>query len=93
MNMRSIQRYHYDEETGIKKKKIDDRQELLMHINMVKKALDCANSNFEYVTEPELVDIYIYELKAIQLKYEYLINKAKELGIIADPFSYTDKKA
>ena len=36
-------------------------------------------TNFDNVIDPDLIDCYIYELKAIQTRYSYLLGKAKEL--------------
>ena len=48
-------------------------------IERVKLEMETAYSNFEQVLDPDLIDCYIYELKAIQTRYSYLIGKAKEL--------------
>lgn len=56
-----------------------DELYLQSELSQTKWDLDCAYSNFENVVEPDLIDYYIYELKAIQTRYSYLIGKAKEL--------------
>ena len=56
-----------------------DELHLQAELSQTKGALDCAYSNFENVVEPDLIDYYIYELKAIQTRYGYLLGKAKEL--------------
>lgn len=56
-----------------------DELHLQSELLQTKWALDCAYSNFENVVEPDLIDCYIYELKAIQTRYSYLLGKAKEL--------------
>nr|WP_082225158.1 DUF2508 family protein [Pseudobacteroides cellulosolvens] len=38
----------------------------------------CASSNFNYADDKETVDYYTYMMKACQIRYEYLIKKAKE---------------
>lgn len=87
--MRANYSYRYDDINYIAK---DEQDEIIISIEKVKKALECAYSNFEFVTEPELVDSYIYEVKAMQLKYEYLLHQAKTLGIIVNKYEYTDNK-
>lgn len=74
------------------KKIVDSRDELILSIEKVKQALENAYRNFDFITEPELVDSCIYELKAMQLKYEFLIQKAKELGIVAKEIEYNCSK-
>jgi hypothetical protein len=65
---------------------VEDENSILCNIQKVKEALDIVYTNFDFVTEPELVDSYIYEIKSIQLKYQFLLQKAKELGIIVTTF-------
>lgn len=61
---------------------LTEEETLLKNIKIAKRALDNAYINFDFVTDPELIDSCIYEVKAMQLKYEYLINQAKEMNII-----------
>jgi len=56
-----------------------DELHLQSELLQTKWALDSAYSNFENVVEPDLIDCYIYELKAIQTRYNYLLGKAREL--------------
>ena len=41
--------------------------------------LKAAYTNLQQVTEPELIDYYIYQTKAVQMRYRYLLNCAKKL--------------
>ena len=41
--------------------------------------LKAAYTNLQQVTEPELIDYYIYQTKAFQTRYHYLLNCAKKL--------------
>lgn len=53
-------------------------------VDILKKAqidLDIAMNNYEFADEPALVDYYTYNIKAAQMKYEYLLKKAKEKGM------------
>ena len=58
------------------------RQQLLEDIKKTKSALDCAYSNFENVVDPDLVDCSIYELKAVQMRYRFLLRQAELLDSI-----------
>lgn len=89
--MKSNFNYQYSD-SGLKNKEIDDKTELILSIEKVKTALDCAYANFDFVSEPDLVDCYIYEVKAMQHKYQYLLQQAKSLGIISDKIAYICKK-
>ena len=53
------------------------RAELLSQIEESKQRLQTILMNLEYVTDPELLDCLIYELKAVQGKYQYLLKLAK----------------
>ncbi len=55
------------------------RQQLLEDIEKTKYALDCAYSNFENVVDPDLIDSSIYELKAVQMRYRFLLRQAELL--------------
>ncbi|MFA9463501.1 MAG: YaaL family protein [Velocimicrobium sp.] len=48
-------------------------------LEKTKVALDCAYSNFENATDPDLIDCSIYELKAAQQRYKVLLKQAKFL--------------
>lgn len=52
-------------------------ERLMDEILQSKIALDTAYSNFQNVTEPDLIDCYIYEVKAAQTRYKYLLEQAK----------------
>lgn len=57
--------------------------ELLKSIIKTKRDLENSNKNFEYA-EGELIDYYLYQIKANQSKLNYLLKKAKKNGIILD---------
>ncbi len=60
------------------KQKFEQQQaELLSQIEESRQRLQTILINLEYVTEPELLDSLIYELKAVQGKYQYLLKIAK----------------
>lgn len=62
----------------------NESQDLIESINNAKNEWICANTNFEYADDEETVDYYTYKIKACEIKYEYLIRKAKEKGIRVD---------
>lgn len=61
------------------KKKIRQHDVLQDEIAKTKIALESAYSNFENVIDPDLIDCYIYEVNAVQKRYKFLLDKAKEL--------------
>ena len=66
------------------KKKIERELEKENIIKEIKKAqidIVTAEKFFQFVNEPELVDVAIYNLEAKKSRYRYLIKVAKEKGI------------
>ena len=47
------------------------------NLQLAKWELDNAYAGFEYATDPDLIDCYIYELNAAQLRYQFLLRKFK----------------
>ena len=48
-------------------------------LRRTKCALAQAYSNFEKVVDPDLIDCSIYELKAVQMRYRFLLRQASLL--------------
>ena len=71
------------EELIQEKTEIEKEIELITNIIKTREDLKKANRNFEYAQE-ELVDYYIYQIKAMQAKLDYLIKLAKAKGITVD---------
>ena len=57
-----------------------ERQELIAAVRLLREQHRLANLSFEYATEPEQVEASVYELKAIQARYDQLIRLAREKG-------------
>ena len=62
----------------------NQQTELLLQIEESKQRLQTLLMNLEYVTDPELMDCLIYELKAVQGKYQYLLKIAKAYHLTCD---------
>lgn len=79
----------------IKENKIIEKNEsekdldLIISIIKVKKELEEANKNFEFA-EGDLIDYYTYQIKANRAKFDYLLKKAKENGIVIDMIDQID---
>ena len=65
----------------MRKNKID--VELIECILQTKAELNIANRNFEQA-EGELIDYYLYQIKAHKAKLDYLIKEVKERGFKLD---------
>ena len=70
-----------------KQLRIQKQRELLIEIEATRTRLQTLLINLEYVTDPELLDICIYELKAVQGRYQYLLKLAKK-----DQLTYNEKE-
>ena len=65
------------------KSELDKEIELVRNIIKTREELKNDNKNFEFA-EMELVDYYIYQIKANQAKLDYLLKLAKASGITID---------
>lgn len=50
---------------------------LLDHLAEAKNNLYLAYEHFENATDPELIDSYIYEVNAMQMRYKFLLSRIK----------------
>ena len=55
------------------------RRKLWDDIERTLWALETAQNHFEQATEPSLIDCYIYEMNAAQLRYQFLLRRFKSL--------------
>lgn len=77
-------RSQYEKEIVVEEKSEDEKnQELMLTILQTKKILHEANINYEYA-EGQLIDYFLYTMKAEQAKLDYLIGKAKSKGLSLD---------
>jgi hypothetical protein len=63
---------------------------LLASIRQARRDWLIALSNFEHADNDDLIDYYIYKMKACLLRYNYLLKKAKEIGLKND-IEWTDR--
>ena len=74
----------YMQESEIENMEEREREiELIKNIIKTRKELKNVDKNFVYAQD-DLVDYYIYEMKANQAKLNYLIKMAKMKGITVD---------
>lgn len=59
----------------------NEAKELMELINTSRKQWNEALTNYEYAEGKDMVDYYIFHIKACQIKYEYLIKRAKGVGL------------
>lgn len=67
-----------NEEDALELQKITIREELLQ----ARRALEDAYAGFDNVTNPDLIDCYIFELNAVMKRYKYLLEEASRINLI-----------
>ena len=67
---------------SIKKSEETDIEKMHEALAQAKHEWEFAQSYFDSVSEPDLVEFAIYNQKAAEQKYEYLLKQAKELKLI-----------
>lgn len=73
--------YHYEKEFEIIDKSEEEKNKEIMNtILQTKKVIREANINYE-MAEGKLIDYFLYTMKAEQAKLDYLISKAKTMGL------------
>lgn len=73
----------YEREFEISEKSEEEKnQELMNTILQTKKVIYEASINYE-MAEGKLIDYFLYIMKAEQARLDYLISKAKNIGITA----------
>ena len=74
----------YIKESTIKEKSDKEKDlELITSIIKTKSEVENARKNFEFA-DGELIDYYLYYIKASQAKLNYLLKKAKKQGMALD---------
>lgn len=48
-------------------------------IERTKKALQIAYDGFDYATDPDMIDCYIYEVNSVLKRYKFLLEQAAKL--------------
>ncbi len=52
---------------------------LLKDLYRTRSELANAYSNLEYMTDPDLIDYYIYQVNAAQMRHKFLLSKIKQI--------------
>lgn len=69
-----------DSDVIVERKKMTIRDELAQ----TKYALENAYLGFDNVTDPDLIDCYIYELNAVMKRYKFLLDQAAEMDLLPE---------
>lgn len=65
-----------------------ERNALLSDLEKTKKALEIAYAGFDNVTEPDLIDCYIYEVNSVLKRYKFLMEQAAHLNMLPEEKEY-----
>ena len=69
-----------DSDVIVERNKMTIRDELAQ----TKYALENAYLGFDNVTDPDLIDCYIYELNAVMKRYKFLLDQAAEMNLLPE---------
>lgn len=58
-----------------------DELHLVNEIRLAKNAIDAAYSSFQQATDPDLIDCCIYMMNASQMRYHFLISRARKINL------------
>ena len=61
-----------------------EKNALLSDLEKTIKALEIAYAGFDNVTEPDLIDCYIYEVNSILKRYKFLMKQAAALSMLPE---------
>ena len=67
--------------TPLPEESFSNERQLIEDLLLTKNALDTAYANFETVIEPDLIDCYTYEIYAVQKRYKFLLEQAKQMNL------------
>lgn len=68
-----------------------DRNELGEALLNTARELEKAYSGFNYATDPDMIDCYIYEINSLLKRYRYLYHCAQELNLLSDSYPIAAK--
>ncbi len=60
--------------------------DILVNIENLKKEMTVVKSRFNMETDECLIDSYIYQMEALNKKYQYYLKQAKKTGMKANVF-------
>jgi len=64
----------------------DEDAEIVVALNELNMEIKSLHMCLDSMTDPNLIDAHIYEIKALNMRYKYYLERCKERGIIADVF-------
>ena len=55
---------------------------ILATLEKLKRDLDIIHSSLDSVTDPALIDSFIYEMSAVNMRYKFYLQQCKDKGIV-----------
>ncbi len=65
-----------------------ERTSILDDLERTRLDLEMAYSGFDNVTDPDLIDCYIYEVNAVLKRYKYLLEQAAKMNPLPEDDLY-----
>ena len=50
-------------------------------MNQLNQSLETVHSNFENVSDPDLIDCYTYEIYSVQKRYKFLLEQVRKIDL------------
>lgn len=72
--------------SGATRKISEEGSNIINAIEKIKSEIELTRMNFDLAVDEELIDCYIYEIIALNKKYQYFLKLAKENGLVAGGF-------
>ncbi len=63
---------------------VDENEEIILILDSLKDDLNYVHNCLDYITDPILIDSYIYQLQSLNMKYKFYIQLCKERGLISE---------
>ena len=60
------------------------RNSILADLDKTRRALENAYSGFDNVTDPDLIDCYIYEVNSVLKRYKFLLEQAAKINLLPE---------
>ena len=64
----------------------DEDKEIVIALNELNAEIQSLHLCLDSMTNPNLIDAHIYEIKALNMRYKYYLEMCKAKGIVADVF-------
>lgn len=58
---------------------LEERQELMSSLSRTRTLINQAYSGFNTASDSDLIESYVFEINALQARYNYLLRRVKEL--------------